>query len=492
MRKYFIIILFILLTIISCSINSSKPEVVSTSIKEGDYISNIEKFNSIKINFSQPMNRYVTESGITIDGYYGNIYFKWQNGNKSCILYLYEKLERGNMYTLEIAKSCESKNGIDMGKDKKYRFYTYINSDEFNVTDTYPTDGTQGVNSDIQDIAINFSLPVEKSSIYDKIEISPDIKYYYSFSEDCKIIYLTPISPIEKNTLYKITIKNGLLAESGKRLEKEYSFSFSTIYTEKNFELLEAVMVNKGDVLSDPHITINTDYLSETSNVNKDMELILIFNNDFYLNSLSDHISIEPSISYYLTKEDKDVRISFDKDMASEEIYTISIDSGFKDTDGKPMNSEYKFSWITNGDKSKYLRPLNIHIKDPNGINDTLIYSNGEYYQNENMLLQSQIDHQEVIFEVEFSSSILVYRALGFINLNFMFGNSQATSGEIINYSLSSSNNTLMVTYSLPIITSGQNAYYRFELKGGEDGIVDANHNPLEEDILIYTIYDVQ
>ena len=489
---YFFIIFIIIIFITSCGIDGNNPKVISTTLKNEDIITDVDSFDSITITFSNPMNMYITETNISIEGYYGDLHFEWFKGKKSCILYLLEKLERGKTYTLRIDKSCETEDGKDLGVDYKYRFHTFTDSNFFIVEGTYPNDGANGVVSSIDSISINFSLPIAYVSIYDKIDISPEIDYYYHFSDDRKSIFLIPVRSLEKNDVYNVTIKKEIASISGKKLERDYTFSFSTVYSNENFELIEALMVQKGGIPSDPHISINTDYLSETEGIDKDMELILGLNSDFFLNFAFEHITIEPSIPYSLAKEDNSIRVTFKEAMESEMTYTISLDSGFKNIDGKPLIKDYKFSWIVNEINSSYLKLLNIWIKDPDGINDTLIYSNGEYYQNESMLLQPQIDHQEVAFEIEFSSPIQVYRALNFINLDFMFGNSQGTSGEMVDYSYSLTDNTLTVTFSLPSILSGDDAYYKLELIGDKDGILDVNNNPMEGKVSIYTVYTIQ
>ena len=486
---YFITIV-IFLALFSCSINGKTPEVLNLTIKDGEYIQNIDEFNSITINFNVPMNRYITETGISIDGYYGDIHFAWANNGKTCVLNLSEVFEPGKSYTLKVDKSCESENGIDLGREVRVKFYTYSGTDNFTVLSTSPSDGSTRIDSNISEITVDFSLPIKESSIYDKINISPDIRYYYSYSQDYRSLFISPAESLEKNTVYQVTVKKGFLSQTGKVLEKECSFSFSTVYSTEDFNLSEVVMVDKGLGPSDPHIDINTDYLAETGGIDKDMELILIFSSDYYLTELEDHFTIEPYIGYKLTKENGYTRVIFDADMKSEEKYTVFIDDGFKDINGIPLNRDYKFLLVIDGDRSKNLKVLSIYIKDPNGINDTLIFKDGAYFQNEAMLYQTKVDHQEVQFEIDFSSPINVYQALDKIALNFMFGNAEATSGEMVDYSWSETNNVLLVTFSIPIINSSEDAYYKFVVNGGDEGILDTDDNPLAEDISVYTIYN--
>ncbi len=492
MKIYFLCFLFAVVVLVSCSINNSPPEVLSVSIKDGVYISDVENFDEILINFSVPMDLYITESGISIDGYYGKLRYEWKDNDKKCTLFLSNNLEKGNMYTLTISNSCESKEGINLKKSQKVRLFTYSGENELAVTETIPEDGAANIDSNISKIAVKFSLPVEESLLYDRIDISPEIKYYYNFSPDYKTLNILPVESLDKNIVYKVTLRQGFLSLSGKSLKEDYSFSFSTVYSTDSFELSSALMADKGLSPGDPHIEIATDYLSETGGVEKDMELMIIFNRDFYLTSLEDHLTIEPYIGYHLSKEDRYARVSFNEAMVSEGKYTLSIDRGFKNIYGVALKEDYRFSWIVDGDESRYLQAVNIYIKDPNEINDTLIYNDGNFFQNESMLFQNKIDHQEVQFVVEFSSPIKVYESLEKISLKFMFGNSEATSGVMVGYEWQSATNTLLVTFSLPVITSGEDAYYKFVIDGGDGGIIDVNDNTLKEDLEIYTIYKIE
>jgi hypothetical protein len=87
------------------------------------------------------------------------------------------------------------------------------------------------------------------------------------------------------------------------------------------------------------------------------------------------------------------------------------------------------------------------------------------------------------------SAGIDLYRSINKIFLTYMYGNTNAESGELSGYYYYSSENMLSLDYSLPYLDSGGDAYYKFVITGGENGIVDNIGNYMKEDIEIYVKY---
>ena len=80
--------------ILSCTLTAENPDVLQVSIHDGQVIDDIDSFHTVSISFSMTMNRYPTEKQISISGYYGSLYYEWNDGFNAVNIVLEESLER--------------------------------------------------------------------------------------------------------------------------------------------------------------------------------------------------------------------------------------------------------------------------------------------------------------------------------------------------------------------------------------------------------------
>lgn len=486
----FLVLLVPLAVISACSIESNRPAVDAVSIPDGSVIADVDSFTSIDITFSKPMNRYATESNIGISGYAGAFHFRWGDGNRTVTLLLDDPLERGNVYVLAVGGNCECEEGYDLGEDVSRTVYTYSVRDEFTVLSTTPADGETVSTLDSLVVSLVFSLPVDETTLYDKITLDPGLAYRYSLSPDRRTIELHIAEHVRANKTYTLTVSEKLSALQGRRLSDTYRFSFDTKMSGSPFALSGATMVQAG--IGSPGIGIDIGYLGTTAGVEKEMDLLLHFNGDFHLRFVEDYLSVEPAIPYRLVKEGSSLRLVFGEAMASGGSYRITVQKALANSFGVQLDREYRFTWIVDGPGSRDLSVLQVRIENPD-ISDleTVIYENGRPVHNRAMLLRNEEDNCFVDFTIFLSSALDVYRSLDGITLPFRYGNSAGASGTLVHYDWEPSDRSLRVTFDLSPIDEGGDAYYKLVLSGGAEGFVDRRGNFMEETIEIYVVYKV-
>ncbi len=479
--------------ILSCTLTVENPDVLHVNIHDGQVISDIASFHTISVSFSTAMNCYPTEKEISISGYYGVVHYEWSNQNCDVDIVMEEDLDQGRRYVLKIGKGCESTEGIDLGRDYSYSFYTYSGEDDFFVVSTIPADGAQVARLDDAVISIVFSHPIDTITLYDKLELDPAVDYRYSFSDDRRVLYLEISEHLETHELYTVTIRGDLRSSNGKTLEEEYTFSFNTFLNEDPFCIERAVMVPEGE--DPPGNELDTQYLGCTGGIEKSCDLLVFFSEDFYLHSIDTLAGIEPALSYHLTKEDRALRFAFEKDMEPEGLYRITFQKSMKNVYGIPLDREYSFEWVVNGVRSTLLRLGFIVNIDPNGIQDITLYDGLDVFNNEDILYfpdTVEIDKNNVDFEIQFSSNIAVYRSLDKFFLTFLYGgDSSSLSGVLTGYSWDADEKTLFLRFTLPTLKGENDAYYKLVVTGGEGGVVDVDGNCMEENREIYVKYSI-
>ena len=475
----FLILLVVVFLICSCSVKVDAPRITYVSIEDGYVVEDIEGFTGIDIDFSVSMNRYATEHGIAISGYDGDYHYVWSSDRSVCLL-LCENLEPGCSYTLVIDGSCESEDGSDLGNTFFYGFYTYANGDDFGIVSFLPEDGETVDPARETTVRIGFSQPVECGGIYGMITIDPGLDFDYLFSEDRTVLDLM-LRGIEANETYTVTIDSMLRADEGRMLGESYTSSFNTIGSNDSFSLEEAVAYGEENLLP-----LDTEWLSTTSGVEKDMRLMLEFSSPFHLQSIVDHISIDPFVSYSIRAEETALHFDFNGALAPGATYFISVDDSVKDRFGVTIEDGYEFGFTVDGTGSRPLYPVDITIRDSLGLSDTSIYLDDEPMHNETMLVEPSGEDEKVFFRIILSAPLAVYASLDRITLEKEYGNPDAESGFLSEYLWDGTDNSLLLTYIFPAVTSGGDALYRFTVTGGENGILDVNDNWMAEDIEIY------
>lgn len=476
---------------LSCTLTVENPDIVDVSIQDQQVIDDIDSFHTISISFSMEMNPYITEKNISITGYYGSLHFEWDGRNTGVDIVLAENLELGQRYTLEIGKGCESKDGYDLGRDYRYSFYTYWDTDDFFVVSALPSDGDHVAALDKALVSITFSCPVGYSTLYDKITIDPVVSYNYSFSDNRKVISLVILECLEAHELYTVTISADLTSSGGSTLGEKYTFSFNTCITEEPFSMERAVMVRPGEY--PPGMDLDTTYLGRTDGIEKDRDLVVYFSEDFYLHAVDGFINIEPAILYHLEKEKTMLRFVFEENMVPEALYRITFQKSMENIYGIGLATEYSFEWKVNGTDSNFVRLTSVINKDPNGIQDITLYDGEDTFQNEDILYLTDPDDMNknsVDFEFRFSKEIDVYRSLDKFSLTFLYGGDKSSaSGTLTGYAWNQDEKKLTLRFTLSSLLGPGEAFYKLVVTGGTKGVMDREGNYMDESLEIYVKY---
>jgi hypothetical protein len=171
-----------------------------------------------------------------------------------------------------------------------------------------------------------------------------------SFSWEGRRLIFTPLSPLERNRDYRVSLGTGAQDRQGLSLEKQFNAVFTTRPPGARPRVL-AVEPGWDGVLSDCRGPIRVDFSEPVT-----------------VNSCIDSISFSPSSSGSWLLENEDKRAIF---IPSEPwqiggLYKIKIASGFSDALGRTMEEEFTSSFSIGPDQTE---PFLIHawISDPQG-----------------------------------------------------------------------------------------------------------------------------
>lgn len=135
---------------------------------------------------------------------------------------------------LWIAIGCSKQN--DEGADDSTTFKVF----EIIIGDDVLTENAKGI-SLTSDIRITFDEAIDEQSIASQIELLDDnngkIGFNYTLSDDRKTVTVQPNTVLQALSTYKLFIRQGIAAATGAKLDKEYSYLFTTTWdNEDKFE----------------------------------------------------------------------------------------------------------------------------------------------------------------------------------------------------------------------------------------------------------------
>jgi len=220
------------------------------------------------------------------------------------VKYSEEDIKKGISVTPEIRYTVK-KEGVNsfllqpeaaLEKNTVYSFATagessfswaFQTEDDYKIVSTTPDSGSHHTSVDAG-IEITFSH--SGADLKDFFSISPKVKG--KFQSYGKTTVFIPSSPLEYDTVYSVTVKNGAKNGAGKVLKEDYSFKFRT--ERKNSDELKFYLCNSFHetyLTSDPVVISTTGNVNQTYKINvyklKDgneyIELAAKFSSDSYI-----------------------------------------------------------------------------------------------------------------------------------------------------------------------------------------------------------------
>ncbi len=204
------------------------PIVVSIDPPNGDQAVN-HNLTSIKVEFNKDMNP------LTINNYTINLtdVENYTIRYKDKVAYIENLVLKENRdYVLTISSQIEDVSGFLL--DKTYYSHFRTSLDHPYVKSVFPDNDAKDVPLSLASIDIEFSEEMNFDNIDNSMfEIDPFIPFSIKIRDNKSIQLLLSETLVSKNT-YKITIKDYLMDTSNIRMEKPFSFSFTTTSTPDN------------------------------------------------------------------------------------------------------------------------------------------------------------------------------------------------------------------------------------------------------------------
>ncbi len=175
-------------------------------------------------------------------------------------------------------------------------------------------------------IAITFDEPMDKASIEQHLKITPQIATEYSWDEQGKTLTITPVSPLQKETEYKVTIEKGAQSQIGGVLMKDVVYDFAT--------------VGKVKVTA-------TSPANKTSGVSINTLIKITFDQEVDHKSAQDNFTITPSVPGLFSWQDNTLIFTASQSLNYQTAYTVTLKKDIKSIYGLDSQKDFSFSFTT-------------------------------------------------------------------------------------------------------------------------------------------------
>ncbi len=249
-------------------------------------------------------------------------------------------------YTLVISNEAEDVNGCSLGTNFVCPFSTRQEKARPYVVSISP-ENESNLNSDFQEIEINFSESIKKDTFEKSFSITPSFEYDLLWADSDSTVFVKAKSVIPPNTEYVIKIQSELEDLSRNTMADDFS---SVIYYKIDRIQPDFSLTLKADDYEEEIFDSTT-----TQSVPMDARLFITFDKPMKLSSASSHITITPSLSYEIEKDDINgsyLILDFN-DAKWAQQYELRIEKGLSDLLGNSVSDSKKYTLVFNNEKDR-------------------------------------------------------------------------------------------------------------------------------------------
>ncbi|MEQ9366728.1 MAG: Ig-like domain-containing protein, partial [Leptospirales bacterium] len=202
--------------------SGQRPSIIASSPAQGATAATAG--TEIYVEFDRDMDLESTRNAFSLSGSAsaaGNLRF----AGRRVYYDLEDSLVPGNSYTLRVAGSAESNDGVSMQIDYLVFFSVGTATNAPTLLSSTPANNAQGV-AVTSAIVMNFSRAMNRQSVENAFSISPTAAGAFSWgASDTQLTY-TPFADLNFATTYSVTLSVGATDTEGISLSTTNNFSF--------------------------------------------------------------------------------------------------------------------------------------------------------------------------------------------------------------------------------------------------------------------------
>jgi methionine-rich copper-binding protein CopC len=225
-------------------------------------------------------------------------------------------------YTVTLSTDLMTTAGIHLSG----QYQSIFTTTQFRVNSTSPQNAS--INNPLtNNIIVNFNGPIDTSGINTVLTIVPPVPGNISTYEGANYFAYVPLSSYRTNTLYTVTVSQGVQALGGGTLAQPYTFTFTTV----PFQVVNATPIDGAvDVSRNPTISLEFNTPIDTGSIRNAFSITPPVDEQFFLYSPGSGFSVTPSTS-----------------LSSLTTYTIHLTTSMRTQVGDTLLVPYSMSFTT-------------------------------------------------------------------------------------------------------------------------------------------------
>lgn len=450
-------------------------------------------FTDAWVLFSEPMDRDKTQTALRLSGAGRNLSgsFRWE-GTK--LFYdLAEPAGGGDEHLLLVGRSAESAHGVNLPEDFVVRFFPGNDAGGPELLSSDPADGSTLLPT--QSITLVFSEPVRFETLDEGISVSPGFSYQLVANADRTVLTIQPTGPLSPG-IYSVNLNESIQDDENNPMVTAETIRL-TVGTDFTAPTIQQVQVGSS--------TLSEGLL--TTGVERTGLLTITFSEPMHAQT-TEAVSVSPaapSSATWNAARDQ-LTLAFTPALHSETLYELNISAAAQDAQGNGLSQSSSYSFLTNGTLS--LRPRILAVRQatvdfPGGVSGAAL-DGGQLFELSDFAtldLTQLIDDDQtepvagaeagaIALQVEFNNPPVETSLVSATSFEVILDNSSpAPRVSFVSASVSGSVATILLRGNP--FPGGDNGtpVYRLRLRGGNDGLRDANGNTMAEDYLLYVTF---
>lgn len=470
----------ILTIIIASCVYVEEVKVIKTNPENKSEQYNI---STVSISFSAEMNKHITEKAISItsESEIPDYYFSWRG---SILKIIFRKNLPSGKFILRIDSSAESSSGRNI--ENAYSSYFFVGNANLlypEIISCTPSNKTIS-DSENRTISIKFNTPVKPESAENAFSITPPLKGYFTMEENNTVLSYVAEKNLPFKSSYSITIDTSLEGENGLKLKKNFTSSFKTPYDNTSPYIVKAIALSGNQLLEENIIN---------QNLETEENIVLFFSEQMDETSLSSiELSggIEQSRNYDETEKTLTLKI---KTIPSQEA-VLTIPSQIRDIFQNTSIKPYYFQLEFNSINTSYFTIDKIFQKAPSENNYTELYQNSciNIVDSSYFYIEDSYEREQLVLTVTFlrdnkSVNLNLISLIEFSSIKIVcYNGSELDTLKTPRITAVKKNTLKENSYDFYFINFEPEVYYKFIIKGGENGIFEESGNTLKNDFIFY------
>lgn len=312
--------------------------------------------NNVEVMFSNEPNQYLFVKNFSIKEDSNELSGVFSFSGSKVIFYPDDEIKDNYLYEVTISATAEDIYGNSLAEDYKTTYSTrneFIRPSVLKISSEHESQLT----SEITEIKIVFSEPIDDISFRNSLSFSPSFDYVYSWENDNSTVHIYPLSALSRETRYVVKLSTKLMDKNRNTLLNDFTSTFVNYLDNEKTDF----------VLSYEKDETCQNLIKETNNENikTNEKLTLSFSEEINIEYISSYIEIYPSLNLTITPDKKSKQkasIEFTKDMNWGDTYRLTILHGLKDLFGNEIETDCYYDLTFNNEDNRPIKVKKVLI----------------------------------------------------------------------------------------------------------------------------------